>query len=363
MRIILGSIFYFSDYEAYGSLITLNITDQLDDSSTRTENEYSLKTSHDLEMNKSIKEDKFHEIHAHTQNQIKVQSLSLISSVSSMNKSSSFASRTAENQRTNNCSFVNHQLVINLTNDINNDGMKAPINNHNDLDDYDEVNDSDSGIYSLYDSVLNKTLSLERGTELDLRLSGGQELDKKFLNDAFHEAKLLKEMMKTIRDVSAEKYSQDFIKSVKERQECLRKYLTKLELEKMENTESINNLKYKMFQETPNHLFLTKFQSLIDQIDQITNLIFGIEMKLERCSYNEFNIINTEMWTTRLSEAVEIKNKHNECLSALIRTNVSPENQFELQEKICIKQRQICQLKLIRAEIYCNEMQLKIVFV
>lgn len=67
----------------------------------------------------------------------------------------------------------------------------------------------------------------------------------------------------------------------------------------MESTESINILKQQIFKEATNHKFLTKFQSLIDQIDQITNLIFGIEMKLERCSYNECNIINTEMWSSR----------------------------------------------------------------
>ena len=61
-------------------------------------------------------------------------------------------------------------------------------------------------------------------------------------------------------------------------------------------------------------------------------------------------------------EARLIKNKHNESLTGLIKSNVSEENQLELQEKISQKQRLICQLKLIRAEIYCNEMQLKIFF-
>ena len=85
-------------------------------------------------------------------------------------------------------------------------------------------------------------------------------------------------------------------------------------------------------------------------------------MKIEKCSYNDFNIIDSEHWTSRLTEALALKNKHSESLVRLIKANLSSENQFDLQEKISIKQRQICQLKLIKAEIYCNEMQLKILF-
>jgi len=363
------NVLQFTNCEAYGSLITLNITDQLEQKNV--ENELSDKTLHDPLMNKSIKEDKIQETKTSSRNRIKVKSRSLICSTSSFSSSSSSShpinqcASIQESQRTNSLNHLNDPIVINHRNDCDSvPVVKQVINSEISHTDADEVTDSDSGIYSLYDSVLI-TRTLDLGHDPDIRVSPSftQDIDFKFINDAFHEAKLLKQLLENACQKSDRKHLHDQIRETRERQDHLRRYLTKLELEKMESTESINTIKQNIFKESTNHKFLTKFQSLIDQIDQITNLIFGIEMKLERCSYNECNIINSEMWNSRLAEALIIKNRHNETLSTLIRHNVTMENQLELQEKICIKQRQICQLKLIKAEIYCNEMQLKLFLV
>ena len=232
------------------------------------------------------------------------------------------------------------------------------------VDSFEEITDTDSGIYSLYDSVMISR-NMELGAEPDHdheRNSPILELDKKFLADAFFEARSLKKLMDNLHEKSHQKDGQESVQNIRVRQDTLKNYLINLELEKVETNESINVLKHKIFQQISNQMFLTKFQSLLDQIDQITNLIFGIEMKIEKCSYNDFNIIDSEHWTSRLTEALALKNKHSESLVRLIKANLSSENQFDLQEKISIKQRQICQLKLIKAEIYCNEMQLKILF-
>jgi len=358
------NVLQYTNCEAYGSLITLNITDQLEQTNLQNEDK-SDKTSHDPLMNKSIKEDKIQEAKTSSRNNIKVKSHSLIGSTSSSRPINQYAS-IKESHRTNSLNHLNDQIVINIRrNDCDNDPvMKQFISPDVSHTDADEVTDSDSGIYSLYDSVLI-TRTLELGHDPDIRVSPSftQDIDFKFINDAFYEARLLKQLLENARQKFDRKHLHDQIRETRERQDHLRRYLTKLELEKMESTESINILKQQIFKEATNHKFLTKFQSLIDQIDQITNLIFGIEMKLERCSYNECNIINTEMWSSRMAEALIIKSRHNETLSSLIRHNVTVENQLELQEKICIKQRQICQLKLIKAEIYCNEMQLKLFLV
>ena len=337
------------------------------------QNEYVSEPSHDALMNK-LKEDMIKETEEDSEKQIKLQSNGTI--CQSINQESDLDDQNdtfEEDLKTNNLelsdiSTINH----------GNDTLRTVIST---TDSFDEVTDSDSGIYSLYDSVVI-CKNLELTSDLDEKNSPIQEFDKKFLNDAFHESKLLKELMSSLEENSYETYTQEIVqkfssksvvpsllaatvnivKNIRERQDVLKKYLTKLELEKVENAESISCLKLRIFKETTNNLFLTKFQELIDQIDQITNLIFGIEMKIEKCSYNQSNVINCEYWNSRLSEAILIKNKHNESLTGLIKSNVSEENQLELQEKISQKQRLICQLKLIRAEIYCNEMQLKIFF-
>ena len=263
---------------------------------------------------------------------------------------------------------IEDQDNIDKAGDDKTDGDRLKTNCSSDLvDSFDEITDTDSGIYSLYDSVMiSRNMELDPDHEHQERNSPILELDKKFLTDAFFEARSLKKLMDNLHEKSYQKHGQDTIHNIRVRQDTLKKLLINLELEKVENNESINGLKHKFFQlqqvTTPSHVFLKKFQSLLDQIDQITNLIFGIEMKIEKCSYNDFNIIDSEYWTSRLTEALALKTKHSESLVSLIKTNLSSENQFELQEKINIKQRQICQLKLIKAEIYCNEMQLKILF-
>jgi len=367
-----SQVLQFTTYECHGSLITLNLTDQLGQPRS-IQNEYVSEPSHDALMNK-LKEDMIKETEEDSEKQIKLQSNGTI--CQSINQESDLDDQNdtfEEDLKTNNLelsdiSTINH----------GNDTLRTVIST---TDSFDEVTDSDSGIYSLYDSVVI-CKNLELTSDLDEKNSPIQEFDKKFLNDAFHESKLLKELMSSLEENSYETYTQEIVQkfssksvvpsllaatvnivqNIRERQDVLKKYLTKLELEKVENAESISCLKLRIFKETTNNLFLTKFQELIDQIDQITNLIFGIEMKIEKCSYNQSNVINCEYWNSRLSEAILIKNKHNESLTGLIKSNVSEENQLELQEKISQKQRLICQLKLIRAEIYCNEMQLKIFF-
>ena len=260
---------------------------------------------------------------------------------------------------------IEDQDTIDKTGDDKIDMSKTT--NSDFVDSFDEITDTDSGIYSLYDTVMiSRNMELDPDHEHQERNSPILELDKKFLTDAFFEARSLKKLMDNLHEKSYQKHGQDTIHNIRVRQDALKKLLINLELEKVENNESINGLKHKFFQQqqvtTTSHVFLKKFQSLLDQIDQITNLIFGIEMKIEKCSYNDFNVIDSEQWTSRLTEALALKAKHTESLVRLIKTNLSSENQFELQEKINIKQRQICQLKLIKAEIYCNEMQLKILF-
>lgn len=335
---------YFADYETHGSLITLNISDP---------GRGSPEGSRVASINNSIEEDRLKEEQIQTEHSKKIIGLE---------SNSLIYQEVIEDVLDNTNETIGDQDNIDKAGDGTNDMTK--ITNSDLVDSFDEITDTDSGIYSLYDSVMISR-NMELGTEADHeqeRNSPIQELDKKFLTDAFFEARSLKKLMDNLHEKSYQKHGQDTVHNIRVRQDTLKKFLNNLELEKVENNESINVLKHKFFHHVTNRAFLSKFQSLLDQIDQITNLIFGIEMKIEKCSYNDFNIIDSEYWTSRLTEALVLKTKHSESLVRLIKTNLCPENQFELQEKINIKQRQICQLKLIKAEIYCNEMQLKILF-
>ena len=342
---------YFADYETHGSLITLNISDQ-----------GSCEGSRVSSINISIEEDRLKEEHIQTEEE---HSQKIIGGLESNSLIYQEVIEDVLDNTNVSIETIGDQDNIDKVGDDKTDDMLKTTSSDL-VDSFDEITDTDSGIYSLYDSVMisrNMELGAADPDHEQERNSPILELDKKFLTDAFYEARSLKKLMDNLHEKSYQKHGQDTIHNIRVRQDTLKKLLINLELEKVENNESINGLKHKFFQQqATSHLFFTKFQSLLDQIDQITNLIFGIEMKIEKCSYNDFNIIDSEYWTCRLTEALALKTKHSESLVRLIKTNLCSENQFELQEKINIKQRQICQLKLIKAEIYCNEMQLKILF-
>ena len=346
-------------------MITLNLTDHHFGGGIKDiQNEYEAKPSHVTQINNSIviEEDRLKETQADTPQ----DSRKVIEVKSNSSFHQEVIQQGLDNQNhsiedsitTDNAEDMNVDLVIH--HDHNNSSTDTIKSFRSDVvDSFDsEITDTDSGVYSLYETVLGSSVAPDPDQPRYHTNSPVIEPDKKFLTDAFYEARSLKKLL----DSFCGKFGQDLAQSIRDRQDSLRKYLTKLELEKVENNESINSLKHRLFQQSTSHMFLTKFQLLIDQIDQITSLIFGIEMKIEKCSYNEFNVIDTEYWSARLTEAVAIKARHSDSLINLIRDNLSAENQSELQEKICLKQRQICQLKLIKAEIYCNEMQLKILF-
>ena len=222
-----------------------------------------------------------------------------------------------------------------------------------------EITDSDSGIYSLYDNVANSKILETSESESRPSL---QDFDRSFVNDAFYESRTLRDLLTGLQQRSLKSYSYDLAEDLRKRQDALRQYLANLELEKVDVNDSLTNFQDKINQMSPDQTFQKKLQSLLKQIDIITNLIFGIEMKIEKCSYNAFTVIDSESWSSRLAEALQIKTCHCENLKTLLKSKLDVENQLWLEEKILVKQRIICHLKLIKSEIYCNEMQLKILF-
>ena len=222
-----------------------------------------------------------------------------------------------------------------------------------------EITDSDSGIYSLYDNVANSKILETSESESRPSL---QDFDRSFVNDAFYESRTLRDLLTGLQQRSLKSHGYDLVEDLRKRQDALRQYLANLELEKVDVNDSLTNFQDKINQMSPDQTFQKKLQSLLKQIDIITNLIFGIEMKIEKCSYNAFTVIDSESWSSRLAEALQIKTCHCENLKTLLKSKLDVENQLWLEEKILVKQRIICHLKLIKSEIYCNEMQLKILF-
>ena len=156
-----------------------------------------------------------------------------------------------------------------------------------------EITDSDSGIYSLYDNVvINKQIESNSDHETQPSLP---DFDRNFITDAFYESKTLRDLLTDLQQRTLKSFSPSLVEELRRRHDTLTKYLANLELEKVELNEALlGNFTDRISQhELP---LRKKLLSLLKQIDVITLLIFGIEMKIEKCSYNAFNVIDTETW-------------------------------------------------------------------
>ena len=128
-----------------------------------------------------------------------------------------------------------------------------------------EITDSDSGIYSLYDNVANTKLLETSESESQPSL---QDFDRSFVTDAFYESRTLRDLLNALQQRSLRSCSYDLVENLRKRQDALRQYLANLELEKVEVTDSLINFQDKISQMSPDQTFQkTKSPCLVLSLD------------------------------------------------------------------------------------------------
>ena len=111
---------------------------------------------------------------------------------------------------------------------------------------------------------------------------------------------------------------------------------------------------------------LKQFRRTIDKLSSITNLVFGLELRLsEKFASNPDHIL-TSMLRRRLSEASDIKDKHEESLDTvgkIVRDRLGISRHLSFRSIIRNKQRVIALSRILKMEMHYVEMQMKLIIV
>ena len=256
--------------------------------------------------------------------------------------------------------------------------------------------DSDSGIYSLYETIIKyqavpATSSHRNSFVLPETITENDELDNKnlFLETLLQKLKvdptLFHVFQRSYRtthasDVFAMKFDvlskipvwnnhivreqettseikRALMRTVTRQQQVLRTMMTRMKAEKAAVDDSLQLLQDSLINMKHSKI-VTKYNRFLDQMDSLVNLIFGIELKIANLSSSSKNAIQ---WNSRLEEAIMIKAMHDETFS-IIMTNLDASNQCLLCDGLKLKQKLICEMRLVNQELHYLELQLKILF-
>jgi len=147
------------------------------------------------------------------------------------------------------------------------------------------------------------------------------------------------------------------LKTALRQQQVLRTMISRMKTEKVGIDDSLRLFNRFRIKEAESNL-MKKYDRFLDQMDPIINLIFGLELKIA----NLLNLSNeATSWKVKLEEAIIIKDMHDKKLEMLV-NNLDLKNQSLFRERLKLKEKIICEIRIIEQELYYIDMQLKILF-
>jgi len=150
------------------------------------------------------------------------------------------------------------------------------------------------------------------------------------------------------------------LKTVTRQQQFLRTTLTRMKTEKATVDDFLRSLADCLINDASNKL-VKKYNRFVDQIDSLVNLLYGLELKIANLSNSGKPMNDVDQWKTRLQEALAIKVMHDESLNMIV-NHLETNNQHLFRDQIKLKQKLICEIRLLNQELYYLEMQLRILF-
>ena len=145
------------------------------------------------------------------------------------------------------------------------------------------------------------------------------------------------------------------LKTAMRQQQILRTMMSRMKTEKVGVDDSMRLFDEYLIKEPDS---MKKYNRMLDQMDPIVNLIFGLELKIA----NLQNLGNDAIyWKVRLDEAIIIKDMHDKTLDMIV-NNLDSKNQSLFRERSKLKQKIICEIRIVEQELYYLDMQLKILF-
>jgi len=255
--------------------------------------------------------------------------------------------------------------------------------------------DSDSGISSLYETIMkyqtlpstsnnrNSFVWQQTIEEADLELGDNDTASANYLeklridSELVHifqrnyktiytsrafamEFDILTEVPMSSNNLAREQESvpeikQGMLKMVTGQQKTLETMLTKRKTEKEEVDDSIRQLVDMLIKGEDRKIY-NKLNRHIDQIDSLVNLVFGLELKTAETRKTPDVI---DLYKNRLEEALVIKKMHDDNFNVIVKY-FETNNKLLLEVKIRLKQKLICEIRLLKQELYYLEMQPKI---
>ena len=147
------------------------------------------------------------------------------------------------------------------------------------------------------------------------------------------------------------------LKNAIRQQQILRTMMSRIKMEKVGVDDSLRFFKEHVLKEANSNI-VKKYNRFLYQMDALVNLIFGLELKIA----NLLNPSNDAIsWKVRLEEAIIIKDMHDKTLNLIVK-NLDSKKQSLLKERLRLKLKIICELRIIEEELYFLDMQLKILF-
>ena len=107
-----------------------------------------------------------------------------------------------------------------------------------------------------------------------------------------------------------------------------------------------------------------KFRRYVDQLDQIVNLVFGLEIRIQDAKHVSEIPHNLSKLSRRLEDAREIKDRHDHRLllvEMIVKDRLRDSTQIRFREIKRLRETNICNRKMVVHQLYICDMQFKLI--
>jgi hypothetical protein len=135
--------------------------------------------------------------------------------------------------------------------------------------------------------------------------------------------------------------------------------------------EDENHVFTKKFQEIDKELSMRanlnevlKFRRYVDQLEQIVNLVYGLEIRIQDAKQVMGIPYNLSMLSRRLEDARRIKERHDQSLLSIeiiVKDRLGESRQIRLSEIKRLSETNICNRKMVGHDMYVCDMQFKLI--
>ena len=109
---------------------------------------------------------------------------------------------------------------------------------------------------------------------------------------------------------------------------------------------------------------ILKYKRYVDKIDQIVNLVFGLEIRLQDAKNADDNSYNIQILSRRLVEACSIKSSHDislQTVGRIVMDRLGYSSQMGFCKAVRWSKENGCKLRIVSQEIYYCQTQIKLI--